>query len=220
MAGQTVATLLDERRAVGDALAQTRAALRQAARRSATAARHWVLPERLRSAAIAMYQLAGAAEPAARYLQACGAERHWPDRAQSELTVLVEDMFLHAGVDDIAALVDAHAPSDPDALAIAHKYVQEWAVAVWARGLNEGRGIAPTNHSLLTEVERHRAQIPEAFRPIGVTCGRRAKRLLFRMRRRWGGRYAAIPVGEEHVGPAEVRAKAPHGIRQITVQWG
>ena len=93
-------------------------------------------------------------------------------------------------------------------------------MAVWARGLNEGRGIAPTNNALLTEVERRRVEIPEAFRPSGVTGGRRAKRFLTRMRRRWGGRYAAIPAGEEHVGPAEVRAKAPHGIRQIVVQWG
>ena len=121
MAGHALAALLDERRSVDDALAQTRAALRRATRRAATEARQWALSPRMRSAAIAMYQLSGATEPAVKYLLACGAERHWPCHAESELARLVEDVFLHAGEDEIAALVDTHSPSDSSALTIAYK---------------------------------------------------------------------------------------------------
>jgi hypothetical protein len=93
----------------------------RATRRAATEARHWVLPARLQHTTVAMYQLAGATEPVVKYLKTCAAERHWPDRTDIELTGLVEDMFLGAAADGIAALVDAHAPSDRQALSTAYK---------------------------------------------------------------------------------------------------
>ena len=220
MADQSLAALLDARQTVDHALAQTRAELRRATRRAATEARHWVLPARLQNTTVAMYQLAGATEPAVKYLKTCAAERHWPDRTDIELTGLVEDMFLGAAADEIAALVDAHAPSDRQALSIAYKYVEEWKAAVWVRELNAGRGVAPTNHSLLTQIERGRVQIPVAFRASAITGERRVKRFLFRLRQRWGGQYAAIPAGEEHVGPADVRAKARHGIDKTSSTGG
>ena len=93
MADQSLAALLDARQTVDHALAQTRAELRRATRRAATDARHWVLPARLQNTTVAMYQLAGATEPAVKYLKTCAAERHWPDRTDIELTGLVEDIF-------------------------------------------------------------------------------------------------------------------------------
>ena len=93
-------------------------------------------------------------------------------------------------------------------------------MATWTRELNAGRGVAVTNHSLLTQFERGRVQIPEAFRPSGALGGRRVKRFLFRLRQRWGGRYAAIPAGEGQLGPALVRAKARHGWLDGGGRWG
>ena len=59
------------------------------------------------------------------------------------------------------------------------------------------------------QVETSRLAAPEAFRPlsVGASGNRRAKRFAFRLRQRWAGRHAAIPVGE-HVDPMEQRAKA------------
>ena len=67
----------------------------------------------------------------------------------------------------------------------------------------------PSAASLLQQDETSRLAAPEAFRPpsAGASGERRAKRFAFRLRKRWAGRHAAIPVGE-HVDPVELRAKA------------
>ena len=211
MASRTLEELLEARRAIKGALREARAQLGQAQRRAATNAREWVLVERLRRASVAMYHLAGDAEPAVAYLRACGRERHWMDLPAPELVTQVEDLYLGAGIDEIVSLVDETAPTDPVALVLAHKYVGEWRAACWARRVNEEKGVPVSNASLLQRYEQSRSQAPEALRPhaVGVTGERRAKRFLAKFRKRWVGRYGAIPSAER-VSAAEVRSKAAH----------
>ena len=201
--------LVDAQLSVNTALAETRAALKRAKRRARAEAREWVLSAQLRNASVAMYHLAGTAEPAVAYLRACARERHWSERADSATTALVEDLYLETGTDEIAALVDEQEPLDAAALTVAFKYVGEWRVAGWARGLNEARGVAPSTAGLLEEYENGRLTVPVAFRPrsAGVSGERRAKRFAYLLRRRWRGAYGAIPVAE-HVEPAELQCKA------------
>jgi len=76
MSQPTLEALLEARRATANALADTRTELNKAHRQARAKARAWVLPSQLQHAAVAMYQLAGVAEPAVQYLRACGRERH------------------------------------------------------------------------------------------------------------------------------------------------
>ena len=156
-----------------------------------------------------MYQLSGTADPAVEYLSACGRERHWQPLGREVLAVRVEDLWLEAGVDDVVALVDVEQTQDPVALALAHKHVLEWRVASWARGINEAKGVPVSSHALLVQREKHREEIPVSVRPppVGSTGERRAKKFLARVRRRWGGRYAAVPA-EEGQRPEDASKKA------------
>ena len=54
-----------------------------------------------------------------------------------------------------------------------------------------------------------RGAMPETLRPppLGAASRRRAKRWAARLRKRWCGRFAKVPVAE-HVDAAELRAKA------------
>ena len=210
MAGSSLDELLETRRATRAALADTRAQLGRARRQVRAEALVWVLPPPLQRAVVAMYQLAGVAEPVVQYLRACGRERHWPERPECELVALVEDLFLQTDADDVAALVDPSHPADPAALKVAYRYLQEWETVAWARDLNTRRGIAPTNWSLLRRADQARLQVPEAFRqaPAGPAGEMRGRRVVRRLRQRWGGRHAAIAAGE-HVTAEDMRAKVP-----------
>jgi hypothetical protein len=197
MAHSSLESLLEAQRATGLALTDTRVKLRSAQRQARAEARAWVLPPQFQHAVVAMYQLAGVAEPAVQYLRACGRERHWPERPDCELVALVEDLFLQIDCEEVAALVDASRPADPSALTVAYKYVEEWRAVDWVRNLNERRGVAPTNWSLLQQVEHTRVQVPADFRPpsAGPAGELRGRRFVRRLRKRWGGRHAAIPTG-------------------------
>ena len=206
----TLRALEEARQTVDSAMTETRAELKRARRRAAADARVWVLSPRMRRTSLAIYMLAGySTEPAVKYLEACGRERHWPVRTAAELSTVVEDLFLQADADEVAALADASSPSDPTLLAVALRYVEEWRVVSWAARLNSDRGVAPSTDSVVQRAEEGRMRLPEAARPMPVgPCGEpRAKRWVARLRARWGGRYASTPVGE-HVEPEEARAKA------------
>ncbi len=204
----TLAELEQARRRLDEPLKQEQAELRRAKRCATVEAQAWVLPLYLRSVAVATYHLAGDAEPAVKYLAARGRERHWPVRADSDLATLVEDLYLAASPDEIAALTSTSSPADGGVLAVVLKLVTDWQVVAWARRGNSATGVVPTP-SLLQHKEELRQALPEPVRPpsVGASSERRAKRWVARLRRRWGGRYTKIPLAE-HVEPAELSAKA------------
>ena len=202
--------LAEARRALDEALRANHAQLRRARRCSDVRARHWDISGRMRNASVAMYQLSGVADPAVEYLAACGRERHWEAMSKEFLATRAEDMWLETGVDGVVAAVDEELTPDPAGLALGHKYVLEWRVASWARGVNEVKGLPVSSQAMLVQREKYREEIPFSTRPgpIGSTRERRAQNFLARVRRRWGGRYAAVPASDRQ-GPAETGRKAP-----------
>jgi hypothetical protein len=140
----TMSDLLAARSAVVASLVETRSLLASARRRATAVAKAWVLTPSMRRAVIAMYSLADSAEPAVAYLQACGRERHWPDRGSEDLTKLTEDLFLQTDATEVVDLTDSVNPSHPQTLAVALRYVEQWRVVAWSRALNTERGIAPS----------------------------------------------------------------------------
>lgn len=205
----SVAELEQERTRLSALLKQQRRALKCAERRVAVEAQAWVLPPPVRRVAIALYHLAECeAEPVVKYLEARGRERGWPTRAAAELRALVEDLYLAATHEEIAALVDTVMPADADALAVALKLVSEWRVVASARVANNTSGVVPTE-TMLQQYEQLRQTLPEGLRPrpLGVASERPAKRWACRLRKQWGGRYGTIPPAEP-IDAAELDAKA------------
>ena len=111
----------------------------------------------------------------------------------------------------MVALTDAGAPMDADAYALALRHVQDWRVVVWARGVLMRRGVAPSTDMLLQRAEASRLELPEEVRlwlpALGSVSDVRARRWAFRLRKRWGGRFATVRVREE-IGLEEMWSKA------------
>ena len=210
MASSSMEALLDARRSIGDALAVARGRIKRARRRVAADSRIWVLPPHIQRASLAMYMLADYdAEPAVNYLAARARERHWPPRAAEVLATLVEDLFLEADANELAALADTANADDTAALSVATKCVEEWRVVVWARGLSEAKGVAPSTESVLHHAEARRLDLPEAARgpPRGAVGESRARRWVARLRRRWAGRFGRVRVRAD-LQPSEILDKA------------
>ena len=205
----SVEDLEQARQRLTDLLRGVRADLGRAKRRAEVQARAWVLPPHERRVVVAMYHIADLdAEPVVKYLSACGRERGWKSLTAADLRALVEEHYLAAEHEEIAALVDDANPLDEAVLAIALKYVNEWRVVVSARISNSTTGVVPTC-ALLQHAEELRQAVPEAMRPppLGAATERRARRWAGRLRARWGGRFGRVPVAE-HVDVAELFAKA------------
>ena len=209
MSGRTISEMRAHRRSVSEELSETRRALRAVKRKTASSAKQWDLSHQMRNVSLAIYVLADYHSCAAvQYLLACGRERHWSEREPLELAALVESIFMQACPDEIAALVDVSDPEDALALAIALKWVHEWNAVSWATHVNEHSGAAPSSRDLLQHALRSASGVPSELRtflPVDGS-GSRAKRWSARVRKRWGGRYARIPEGED-IGHAEITAK-------------
>ena len=163
----------------------------------------------MRRVALIAYVMSGYdVQPAVKYLEICGRTRRWPRRAETELSRLVEDMFLETDLAEIAALTDATNPIDSDALRVAIKHVHESMVVGWAQSLNLERGVAPSTRLLLRRAEETRDTFAEVVRPLGrdVFVSNRAGKWVQRLRKRWGGRFDSIPA-RDGVPPEDLRAK-------------
>lgn len=161
---------------------------------------------------LAIYVLSGyVAEPSILYLESCARQRHWPARDRADLERLVEDLFIASETDVVSAITDHDNPLDESVLATAWKYVHEWNVVRPVREVNVTLGVAQPTRLLLDNAEKQRAGIPDRMRPAsrGVCGDRRGKKWAALLRRRWGGRYASVPV-MEHVDAAELDAKVTH----------
>ena len=127
-----MATRLEELRArqldLATALRETNQALGSARRRdqrvSGRKERAWRLVGKLRHEVLLIYWLAGdSSEAAEKHLAAAGRQRHWPNLPEGELRELIEDCFLQADLDELAALADETEPSDAAALRVARAHV-------------------------------------------------------------------------------------------------
>ena len=125
------------------------------------------------------------------------------------LATLVEDLFLQADANELAALADTSNADGPAALSVATKCVEEWRVVVWVRGLNAAKGVAPSAESVLHQAGARRLELPEAVRgpPRGADGESRARRWVARLRRRWVGRCGKVRVRDD-LQPSEIHNKA------------
>lgn len=204
----------EQGRAVREALADTTRAIEQERRRrkeaTKRAARAWQLTEVLRRPVLILYLLADYnAAAAVRYLAKGGKRRHWPPKSDEELAAVVEECFLHADADELAALADTAHPLDVAAMKAAQGYLEEWRLVTWTASLNSAKGLAPTNEMVLQRAEESRLRLPEAlrFESHGAINENRARKWVRRWRLRWGGRLAT-PRVLEPLTLDEMRAKA------------
>ena len=163
----------------------------------------------MRRVSLIAYVMSGCdVQPSVKYLEISGRSRRWPQRSETELSRLVEDMFLETPMAEIIALMDTVNPMDSTALRVAIKYVHELKVVGWARSLNLNRGVAPCTRLLLRRAEEERNTFAEEVRPPGrdVFVSNRAGKWVQRLRKRWGGRFNSIPA-REGVPPEDLRAK-------------
>ena len=185
------------------------AAIRRARGAAASVRRQWVLTAPMERTTIAIYTLARySAEPCIVYLERCARERHWPSRGREDLQMYVEDLFMGTDSAIVAAMTDHDDPLDEASLTLAWKYVHEWSVVCRVRDLNVRLGIALPTRLLLDYAERIRNEIPESMRPLpkGICGERRAEKWARLLRRRWGGRHAAVPT-QEPMESSELDAK-------------
>ena len=188
------------------------AAINRARSAAASVRRQWVLTALMERTTIAIYTLSRyAAEPCIVYLESCARERHWPSRGRDDLQKYVEDLFMATDSAVVAAITDHVDPVDAASLTLAWKYVHEWSVVCRVRDLNVRLGIALPTRLLLDYAERIRTEIPESMRPLpkGVYGERRAEKWAGLLRRRWGGRHAAVPT-QEPMESSELDAKVAH----------
>ena len=169
----------------------------------------WKLSGFLLHASLIIYALAGyVAEPAVNFLRSSGRQRHWPDKSDEELEVMVENAFMQVDVEELARLADREDPSEPAAMKKAVSLVEQWRAAVWVRNLNSEQGVAPSTRSVLLRLEEQRESLPEGARPASIGTSEQAKARMWcrRFRVRWGGRHARIRLRED-VSLTELREK-------------
>jgi hypothetical protein len=202
-----MATRLEELRArqlaICSALREASQALDTEGRRAQRAAqrceRAWRLVGKLRNEVLLIYWLAGcSSEAACKHLAAAGRQRHWPSLTEKSLRELVEDSFLQADINELAALADETGPADAEALRTAVRRVAEWRAVVWARNLNEENGVAPTTGMVLAriQIERDRLLVAEDFQRLGIVAEAKGRKFAERWRSRWGARLAKLRIQE------------------------
>ena len=191
------------RAALAERLQRNRLEIRRIQRAARAAARAqgraWRLSGRMRNTVVIIYDIAGfKTEPAVRFLQRAGRQRHWPTQPDAALHALVERTFLDlmtsAGAPAVAALVSTTSLSDALAMHEAQRWAEEWRLFSWAERQNVERGVAPSTRALLAELARMRAAAGHA--PPGTTAQRKVRKWATSFRRRWGGRFGFIPAAD------------------------
>ena len=208
------ADLEQRRAALAGAVSQARREVRRAKAAAKARSRAWQLSTTQQRSALIVYAATGyAVGPAVKYLNGVGRRRGWPAVAEERLRAVVEELFLDADADVLAALADEASPSDAEAMREAAPVLEEWRLATWARAQNEERGVAPSTAQLLDRLaaDRLRAGHPDAY-ARGTTAVPASRKWACRFRRRWGGRFGTLPVSEG-VPLAEMREKARDTMR-------
>ena len=90
--------------------------------------------------------------PAMTYLRTVGSQHRWPQQTPMTLRRIIEDAFLHADLNELAALPDAHQPGDEEAMHVAQGVLREWRVVLWAKTQNDC-GVAPSSFQLLEQFD-------------------------------------------------------------------
>ena len=200
------------------ALAGTRGELRRAKAAAKSRARAWELTAELRKSPLSVYVLGGyEVEPAVRFLRDMGQRRRWPSIPDAAAHRMVEDLFLAADLEEIAAVSAAPDPHDSPPMRAAMKAVEEWKLVVWTRMQNSERGVAPSTDAVLQRLAADRAL---AGHPCphdrGTVADSPARMWATRWRRRWGGRSGTIRVVDE-LPVAERRDKA--GVERLSTSF-
>ena len=202
------------KRALDQAVSQTRAALRKARRTVAAAdaatRRQWVLVGDVFNAVVLMcWQAGGDTAPAVKYLQGVARQRGWPKSDDAAIAALVTECVVGADMDCLLELTDESTPVGASAARVAARYVQEWALYTWACQLNVGPGVAPRTKAVLAECEAHRSRCAGGAQPPprGNVTSATARMWASRWRQRWGGGYGRLRVRDQPP-LEEMRAKA------------
>ena len=93
-------------------------------------------------------------EPAVSYLRRLGRQHRWPSKSDTELTVLVEEMFLTADISQPVLPSSWVNHGGSRVLRAATDYVWQWRLANWTT-LQNNKGIAPPTSLVLDEWRRH-----------------------------------------------------------------
>jgi hypothetical protein len=197
------------------ALTETRRALKKERRKQrdadAAAARHWGMPAEMRRAVVIMYVIADHdATAAVGYLQGVQRMRGWPEREVVWIEQLVQHAYVVYAPDELVALTNQSAPSDPVAMRLAQKEVRDWRLDTWTRGLNYDHGLAVPTDALLRRAERLRTSIQaEDGRPraLGTVADPKARQWAYRWRKKRGGRIGKVRI-RELVPLEDMRRKA------------
>lgn len=188
---------------------ELRALLRVQRAKKERAGSAWQLSERLVRVALIIYVLAGyATEPAVVFLRNAVSARNWPEMSDDQFVRLVEQLFLDADENDIAAFSDEANPLDSDAMRVALRYVREWRLVAWGKRLNEERGVAPSVRMLVDKAHELGVTCSNGVfpKPIGCAVGSAARVWARRFRSRWNARVGVLKV-QEKITIAEMQAK-------------
>ena len=214
-----LAELRAEKAAAQEALAAARAGVKAARQKIKDRAKKekkvWVLTEGVRRVALIAFAMAGyVVDPATKFLAEEAAKRKWPAKKAVELKTMVEDLFLAVDLQELGELCDFGAPKDIVAIKAAVRLVEEWRLYQWTKGLNYGRGVAPSTETILQRLEEQRLQLPEAVRPTyrGTAAIASARVWAARWRRSFAGKHGGIRCKSDVKTP-EIRDKARPNFR-------
>ena len=165
---------------------------REATRRSASA-RVWLVEGVKLNIVLAISVLADCRhEPAVSYLRRMGRQHRWPQKSDTELIVLVEDLFLAADINQLASLSNVDHHDDSHVLRAATDYVWQWRLASWTAQQND-KGITPPTSLVLDQWAKNRiADLRPPY--LDSTAFASARMRALRRRRKFGGRICAIRV--------------------------
>ena len=172
---------------------------RKATRRSASA-RVWLVEGVKLSIVLTIYVLADCRHaPAVSYLRRMGRQHRWPQTSDAELTVLLEDMFLAADINQLASLSNVGHHDGSHVLRAATDYVWQLRLASWI-AQKKDKGITPPTSLVLDQLAKNRTAVPMGLRPLywGSTVFASARMRALRWRRKFGGRIGAIRVPSVH----------------------
>ena len=166
------------------------------ATRLSALSRVWLIEGTKLKVLLTIYVLADCRhEPAVSYLRRIGRQHRWPQKSDTELIVLVEDMFLAADINQLASLSNFDNHDETHTLRAAIDHLWQWRLSSWTAQQNE-KGIPPPTPLVLDEWAKTRMAVPMGLRPPywGNAAFAPSRMRALRWRRRFGGRIGAIRV--------------------------